>query len=44
MARILVFRRQRPTLVCRWHSDQMGKLACLWEIAGSLLAAPPSRE
>jgi hypothetical protein len=30
--------------VCRWHSDQMGKLACHWEVAGTLLAAPPTLE
>jgi hypothetical protein len=31
MARIMVFRRRRPTLVCRWHSDQTGKLVCHWD-------------
>jgi hypothetical protein len=44
MARIVVLRRQRPALACRWHSDQTGKLACLWEVTGTFLAAPPMQE
>jgi hypothetical protein len=44
MARILVFRRQRPVLTCRWHYDQTGKLVCHWEVAGTFLAAPPPLE